>query len=372
MEEYSVVDGVNITMEHENFTYLSMCPEVSEATKLAARIQKNITPVICALGLIGNTLATTVFLSKSQRKTSCSLYLAARSMSDTGFLTTLLIVCLTDFGIDIFNVEGICQIVIFLTYICGFLSVWFVVMVTIENYIRICHPFKVNQHCTVRIARIVIVCFVFAAFLLYNFPLWTTGIRVDAEGGRTCSQYTRFDQIFQIVTYSDTVITLLVPMFMIVCLMIAITCSILEYLHRQARLKGKRLNGHDRRQSSPQTKVTRLLFSVSFIFIALTLPSHVIRIQMTVKYLYFSSSSSCPTMVELAIQKMFLILYYFSFSINIFVYLIFGEKFRNNFVEIYSSTCCRKGKYGNHELVSTAEHVVKKCAVVQTDQCTNV
>ncbi|XP_033759480.1 kappa-type opioid receptor-like [Pecten maximus] len=268
-------------------------------------------------GLIGNTLATIVFLSKSQRKTSCSLYLAARSLSDTGFLITLFIVCLTDLGVNIFNVDGICQVVIFLTYICGFLSVWFVVMVTVENYIRICHPFRVNQHCTVRTAKTVIGGFVFVALLLYNFPLWTTGIHVGPDGSRICARHSVYDKINQIVTYSDTVITLIVPMLMIIFLMVAIIYSILELLHRQARLKGKRQKCNERRHSSPQSKVTKLLFSVSFVFITLTLPSHVIRIQMTVKYLYFSSASViCPTMAELAIQKVFLILYYFSFSVT--------------------------------------------------------
>ncbi|XP_021372120.1 somatostatin receptor type 2-like [Mizuhopecten yessoensis] len=375
MSGYSETSQGNISVSSHNLTSPSICAEVDDATKVAARIQRNITPIICILGIIGNTLATIVFLSKSQRKTSCSLYLAARSISDTGFLTTLFIVCLTDLGINIFNVDGICQVVIFLTYICGFLSVWFVVMVTVENYIRICHPFKVNQHCTVKTAKIVIAGFVFVSLLLYNFPLWTTGIHVGPDGSKMCARHSVYDKINQIVTYSDTVITLIVPILMIICLMIAITCSILEFLHRQTRLKGKRQNSNDRRHSSPQSKVTRLLFSVSFVFITLTLPSHVIRIQMTLKYLYFSSASIiCPTMAELAIQKVFLILYYLSFSVNILVYLSFGQKFRKNFIEIFLSNCCCRFKYGHQELVTIPNSDMKKtkCTFVQTDRCTEV
>ncbi|XP_069104693.1 FMRFamide receptor-like [Argopecten irradians] len=374
MESYSEAILGNASVDNYNFTPHSLCFEPDGATKVATLIQKNITPVICVLGVIGNILATVVFLSKSQRKISCSLYLAGRSLSDTGFLITLFIVCLTDLGINIFNINGICQVVIFLTYICGFLSVWFVVMVTVENYIRICHPFRVNQHCTARTAKAVIIGFVVIALILYNFPLWTTGIDVGTDGSKVCARHTVYDKINQIVTYSDTVITLIVPMLMIIVLMVPIIYSILQLLHRQARLKGKRQNGHDRRPSSPQSRVTRLLFSVSFVFIALTLPSHVIRIQMAMKYLYFTSSTVfCFTVAEVVFQKIFLILYYLSFSVNIIVYLVFGDKFRHNFIEIFFTRRC-SAKHSHGDLMTNHVSEVKKttCPFSHTETCTEV
>ena len=45
------------------------------------------------------------------------------------------------------------QLVVFSSYVFGFLSVWLVVFITLENYIRICHPFSVARFCTVQKVR---------------------------------------------------------------------------------------------------------------------------------------------------------------------------------------------------------------------------
>lgn len=64
--------------------------------------------------------------------------------------------------------------IIFITYICGFLSVWLVVMVTVENYIRIRHPYSVHLLCTPGKARVVLLVLGLTSIFCYNFPLWTT------------------------------------------------------------------------------------------------------------------------------------------------------------------------------------------------------
>lgn len=357
------VDTMNDTWVALNRTIPGCYEDVDETTKIVSRIQKGMTPIICALGLLGNIVATTVFLNASQRKTSCSLYLAARSISDSGFLLALLIVCMSDLGLNAFNIQGICQVVIFLTYICGFLSVWLVVMVTVENYVRICRPFSVNTYCNTKIAKIVIVSLIITALVVYNFPLWTTGIVVNISNGeKQCSRLKIFDTINQIVTYADTVLTLVVPTLVIVTLMVAITYSILELIHRQARLKRPRLNNNEQRRSSPQSKVTKLLFAVSFVFVFLTIPSHVIRLQMLIKYLY--KDTQCSTMAELSAQKIFQLLYYLSFSVNIIIYVIFGDTFRK---VLCSHLMCVKKFRRNSDYYDPAE--LSTCVRKTTVSC---
>lgn len=73
-----------------------------------------------------------------------------------------------------FHKHGVCQMIIFITYVCGFLSVWLVVMVTVENYIRICHPHQVHALCTPGKARVVLLVLGITSIFSYNFPLWTT------------------------------------------------------------------------------------------------------------------------------------------------------------------------------------------------------
>jgi hypothetical protein len=98
-------------------------------------------------------------------------------MTDNGFLATLLIVWLDFLDIRIFHSTGLCHIVVFLAYVCSFLSVWCVVCVTIENYVRICHPVFAKLYCTSRTALISICILTFASICIYNMPFVLPGFR---------------------------------------------------------------------------------------------------------------------------------------------------------------------------------------------------
>ncbi|XP_048748057.2 G-protein coupled receptor 183-A-like [Ostrea edulis] len=315
-------------------------PEPDDIVKVFSKIQKYSNPVFCFVGLIGGILALTVFLNKSQRSTSCCQYLAVRSVSDIGFLISLIIVWITDvFDATIFNSPGVCQMTIFLSYICGFLSVWFVVIVTAENYIRICHPFSVSKYCTTKISKIIISIFLLLALALYNFPLWT----LDVSEGH-CKGIARYDELFQMFIHMDTVLTLILPALLITFLMVAITFSLARSYHRLGRLKGKRTQKKKSRKSN-HSKVTKLLFTVSLVFLALNLPSHVIRTMMTLSRYIMNRSHFTTT--ELVLQKLFYTLYYLSYAINLFIYLFCGTKFRKNFHEMYIecfAKSCKRAK----------------------------
>ncbi|KAH9488329.1 hypothetical protein Btru_063805 [Bulinus truncatus] len=77
--------------------------------------------------------------------------------------------------------------IVFVTYVCGFLSVWLVVLVTLENYIRICHPHRVLTLCTAGKARVILLVLCVLAVFCYNFPLWTTYSKVSTANKSRCS-----------------------------------------------------------------------------------------------------------------------------------------------------------------------------------------
>lgn len=130
----------------------------SVAIQILSRIHLIALPTIAILGTVSNLLAFCIFASKTLRRTSCSLYLAARSISDTGFLMFLFITWLGDATrVPVVHVVVVCQAVVFGSYVFGFLSVWLVVFITVENYVRICLPFSVSKFCTVQ--KVIMVCF---------------------------------------------------------------------------------------------------------------------------------------------------------------------------------------------------------------------
>ncbi|PVD18773.1 hypothetical protein C0Q70_21325 [Pomacea canaliculata] len=143
-----VYNLINSTTGNDTNSFIQQPPLVIQ---ILGRVYIISVPTIIILGVIGNILAFCIFASKSLRRTSCSIYLAARSFSDSGFLVSLFISWLGDaLKIPIIHVTVMCQLVIFTSYFFAFLSVWLVVFITMENYIRICHPFSVAKFCNVQ------------------------------------------------------------------------------------------------------------------------------------------------------------------------------------------------------------------------------
>ncbi|KAK3092426.1 hypothetical protein FSP39_002675 [Pinctada imbricata] len=304
-----------------------------ESTRISFAIRQFIMPFICFCGLVGNTLSVVVFSRPSLRTHSCSLLLAARAISDNGFLFTVFIVWLDFVNVCVFHTEGICQIVLYLSYTCAFLSVWCVVLVTAENYIRMCHPHNVSQLCTTKRATYSIVAGVILSLLVYNFPLW--GAKVATFNGHTyCLTKMKYLQLEIALTYIDTLLTLIVPLVLILSFMSMIIYSSLEARRRLMRLTNQRtalLSETTRRTDSPHSKVTKLLSTVTCIFLVLHTPSHVIRIKVIVESLFGQIADTSET--DRILQQLFQVLYYMNFTVNIFIYLSCGDNFRRVFCQ---------------------------------------
>ena len=166
VETRDMIELQNIT-EHLNASYPHTISEVRTAIEACSM------PTICTIGLISNTLALVTFLQMPLRNKSCSVFLAGRSVSDNGSLGTLFLIWISGkLRLGLASVLGICQVILFLTYVCGCISVWLVVFVTAENYIRICHPFLVQRLCTAKFAQIIIFVLTLITLTIYNFPLW--------------------------------------------------------------------------------------------------------------------------------------------------------------------------------------------------------
>ncbi len=116
-----------------------MATNVTNATNVtdafAPRVEENfanlvdsldyyVTPAIICIGLLGNTLSFIVFVFTGLKTLSSSIYLAALSVSDSGFLICVLFSWLVNIDIQIYHEPGWCQTFAYLTYVFSFLSVW--------------------------------------------------------------------------------------------------------------------------------------------------------------------------------------------------------------------------------------------------------
>ena len=137
------------------------------------------TPILVFTGSIGNILSVFVFFKTKLRKLSSSYYLAALGISDTLFLFAIFISWLSFVNFHLYNRNIVCQFFNYLTGLCSFLSVWFVVAFTVERFIAVLYPLKRQTMCTVRRAKIVLTCLTLlgaihsAPLILFSTPLYS-------------------------------------------------------------------------------------------------------------------------------------------------------------------------------------------------------
>lgn len=136
------------------------------------------TPILVFGGCIGNILSVIVFFKTKLKKLSSSYYLAALGISDTCFLLSAFVPWLNYLDINIYNKNYFCQFFTYISGLCSFLSVWFVVAFTVERFIAVSYPLRRLTMCTVRRACTVLAgmclvgCVVSVPYYIYAAPIY--------------------------------------------------------------------------------------------------------------------------------------------------------------------------------------------------------
>lgn len=267
----------------------------SEAINILEKIELYYTPFLVALGSLGNWLSVIVFFSTKLRKLSSSVYLAALAISDTGFLLTIFVTWLAMIDVPLFNQHVICELSVYLSSVCSFLSVWFVVGFTVERFIAVGYPLKRPSMCTVSRAKIVLTGLTITSLLFYMPTIFISGLQEVVKSTnktiKVCDLKEEHKELGSILNSIDFFVVLIIPFFAISIINTSICLTVwrLARIRRTMTLSvaGRSANGLNLRTAirtpssirsqSSQTKVTKMLLVVSTVFICLNLPSYVLR-----------------------------------------------------------------------------------------------
>jgi hypothetical protein len=165
----------NVTYEYESEEDFTL----TFAYQLGDFLTHYYTPFLVFFGSIGNILSVIVFFKTKLRKLSSSYYLAALGISDTCFLLGAFASWLNYVNINIYNREYYCQFFTYISGLCSFLSVWFVVAFTVERYIAVLYPLKRQTMCTVKrtcmvLAGLIVVgCLICIPYFVYAAPQYS-------------------------------------------------------------------------------------------------------------------------------------------------------------------------------------------------------
>ncbi|KAI4489535.1 hypothetical protein M0802_011070 [Mischocyttarus mexicanus] len=346
--------------------------EDGEATpKLTEEILRGIqlyyTPILVYLGSFGNCLSVYVFFGTKLRQISSSIYLGALAISDTGFLISLFVVWLDMVDIGIFNMQGLCQFFIYFTTVCSFLSVWFVVAFTVERYIAVQYPFLRQSMCTVARAKKVVIGLTILGIILCSPVLLFSSPRLSMSNNKNVTRCLVAEglELSSIIFNSiDTILTFVVPFTLIVLLNILIARAIYKLARVRRTLTSESRTSQEQmscnqspRNTLAQSKITKMLLTVSTIFLCLNLPAYGIR-----AYAFLHPDNDPPQLVEM-MQPIFNMLFNTNFGINFILYCTTGQNFRRAMIRMFS---CRSRKSndttnrGNNESIPNSSLMIRR------------
>lgn len=335
------------TKSLQNRTLTDVKDEVNdmEIYNLAKMMRNVFIPIIVFVGVFGNSVSMSVFTSNYLRRSSSSTFLVALACTDNVFLICLFLSWFDGSVDNILTSVRICQVISYLTYVSSFLSVWFVVGFTSERYIAICHPLRAKVFCTQVRERVAVVIFVMLSVVLYNFASWTTDVYTSNSITR-CTYKINYIQFLNVITWVDTVVTMLIPFTLIFFMNMRVACTAATFHEKRKGCltprDAKRVK-HRALRSKQQMRVTRTLLLVSTTFLVLNLPSHVFKLSSLISAFVNPSNAYNISMAQYFIQELSQIVLYASFSMNFFLYALYGKHFQRSLSFMYESSRLRLG-----------------------------
>ncbi|XP_059143883.1 thyrotropin-releasing hormone receptor-like [Physella acuta] len=334
------LENSNFTDERGLFCYSTVELEnLREATKAFDRYA---VPAICGLGFVGGIVSFLIFVATPFRYLPCSHYLALLAVVDMMFLTTQVVNSLVNHFPSLAWATGSCFYVVYTSYVSSFLSAWFLVLMMMERYVIVCHPFKYSYLCSKRTSIISISLTTIVSLIAYSHSFFTLDISNKKSPCVTDPNYIEFLSIF---TYADTVVVFVVPFFTIFFLNLRILTAVRK-LKKHFDLQNRRLGRVPRLLnrtdvlSLAQMRSTTLLIWVSSVYIVFYLPSYGVRILALINT-HITGPRLCEPFFHV-MQQLSQILHLLNYAIDIFIYLTTSDVFRK-ILKVYLNESRCKG-----------------------------
>lgn len=245
-----------------------------------------------------------------------------------------------------------CRFVIFMGILSLQYSVWLIAAVTVDRYIFTVHPLHHARLQLTRTKSLILMAAILCVLCIIDFHFFftVTSESVNLNYGSynetiyKCAAFMpNITQGFQIFWgIFDGAIYSYVPLVVLMTLNVLIIRAL-----RQARRNVSSMN----RANSREVKVTIMLMTISFVFLLTTTP---VTVLMLTYFIGNNLEWECWEVRYNLLKTITQMLMYTNHSINFFLYLVSGQKFRQEFCvmfklmsaqTVYSSL--RKKKAGN-------------------------
>lgn len=205
------------------------------------------------------------------------------------------------------------------------MSVWFIVCITVENYIVTFHLSKAIVYCTVVRAKIVIALLVLYAVLLYSGQFWTTKVVHFEFNVSICTESSEYTALNKVYSFWDTITTIVLPIIITTSLIVAILSKNL-CMDGEARSRDNSMKRRLSKKQKSLVRITRVLLAISLTFVILSGPSHANKLRHLI-----TSATTGQNVYQLSdriLQQILQVIYYSSFCLNFVYYITWSHNFR--------------------------------------------
>ncbi|CAF0825647.1 unnamed protein product [Rotaria sp. Silwood1] len=344
-------------------------------------------PCLALLGICGNIICAIIFSTKPLKHVRSSSFLFVLAVSDVFFSFDLLPGWINIYFVRslYYGANIICKIQTYISFVASFLHIWMVLAFTAERFFAVNFPLKHMSKCTPTVSHISILTIVIPVLLFYIYPSFFAS-EIDKYG--QCREKESHVHYLNHINIIDTIMTMFLPFILVSIINILIikklfcsntfrqhvfengssyqcrrtsywtqydTDSIKKHeknktpIDKPSSIIRRKRHCHDstRRHILTELRLTKMLLAISLTCLSLNFPSYYFRL-----IIFYEQTKDGLKLKEnyndFTLYRDVLLLYmsYLSYSINIFIYILFGANFRRALKRIFS----RKKKFNSNLL----------------------
>ncbi|KAL4236447.1 hypothetical protein ACF0H5_004832 [Mactra antiquata] len=315
---------------------------------IADILHRVVLPIIIISGTFGNLVTVIILLRHSRVLSTTGMFLMSLAVSDTVLLYTapLRRWIISVWEIDIrHNGRVACKTSVYLTYCSIQFSSWVLVAVTIERVISVVWPHRVKLNFTKKNTMLFISTLFVAIFGLNSHILYGFGhskLREHRGKGFCEPQYEGYLQFWtKMYSFIDFVVAFALP-FVVLVISNAIIIQKLKQAHQKRKSMSSMAKPSGPSDGDQSHNVTILLISLGVIFFICMAPVSVFFIyfpywnELNEKwtcinaYEYFRQNE-----IQQLVFAVVIVLGYTNASINFFLYVASGTKFRSQIKALF-------------------------------------
>lgn len=283
------------------------------------------------IGSIGNGFVIIIFGQRAFRTriesigSNMSIYpfLFYMAISDTVYLTILFFSWLTNY-INILHRPVLCQLTLYISYVCNFINAYYTIAFTTQRLFAVVNPFQVSHVLSWYRSRCIALSIIVFGCFIYSYLPFLIGI---VEG--KCFSRPEYRFINKCMDIIDAIIVILIPYIVIITMNTIILISLRRMKHDQHEVlfqhQSQLIRMRELTRRNASRKVTTLLLILSTSYLIICAPY-----ACTHTWCLLRNCREDRQNYKLLrqLEQYSLYIYYISFAMNFYIYILFGSKFR--------------------------------------------